>query len=70
MTKIKMLIELDYGDRMFDEDEPEEVEWFEQNILLGDSGQLLLHSNELGDSLGPVKVLELHKESKENENVS
>lgn len=55
--KIRMMVELDYpeGERM----EKDEKRWFMENVLLDKSG-LLLHSNEIGDSIGTVNVLEVH----------
>ncbi len=55
--KIKMTVVLDYeaGDRM----DKEEKRWFMQNVLLDKAG-LLLHSNEIGDTLGRVNVLEVY----------
>lgn len=55
--KIKMTVVLDYeaGDRM----DKEEKRWFMQNVLLDKAG-LLLHSNEIGDTLGRINVLEVY----------
>lgn len=55
--KIRLLLELDYpeGERMG----MEEKRWFMDNVLLDKRG-LLLHSNEIGDTVGTVHVLEVH----------
>lgn len=55
--KIKMLVEFDYaeGDRM----DKEEKRWFMDNVLLDKRG-LILHSNEIGDHIGLLNVLEVH----------
>lgn len=52
-----MIVELDYpdGERM----EKDEKCWFMENVLLDQAG-LLLHSNEIGDTVGTVHVLEVH----------
>ncbi len=55
--KIRMMVELDYddGERM----DNEEKRWFMENVLLDKVG-LLLHSNEIGDTVGTLHVLEVH----------
>lgn len=53
--KLKMFIELEYdADTMHDEDGKA---WFFDEIL-GDKEGLILHSNELGDEVGHVTVLQ------------
>lgn len=51
--KIQMTIEVTYEDSSNSKLDPEELEWFKNNILIGD-GSLLLHSNEMGDLVGEV----------------
>ena len=58
--KLKMLIELDYDAEIVHGDDPEAIEWFYETIL-GDKEGLFLHSNEIGDTVGLVKVLELNE---------
>ena len=63
MKSIKMIIELEYDDEIMhsaDKDK-EALESFENDILLGTQGLLLLHSNEIGDTVGRVKGLEILK---------
>ena len=57
--KIKMLVEVDCD---LAGTEVEEKRWFMDNVLLNrtESGGLILHSNEIGDMLGPVTVIEVH----------
>lgn len=64
MAKVKMLVELEYdadvahsGDR-----DKAAKQWFMDNVLLNKSedGQLILHSNEIGDTVGTVHVLEVY----------
>lgn len=51
--KIKLTIEIDVDDNCFSFDEDAKL-WLENEILVGD-GNLILHSNEIGDTLGVVK---------------
>ena len=53
MRKIKMIIELTYDAEMMHGNDPEAIEWFEKEIL---GGELILHSNELGDEVGKVRI--------------
>jgi hypothetical protein len=58
MKKILMTVELEYDDEMMHGDDPEEVQWFHEQVLpdVDDYG-LYLHSNELGDEVGRIRVL-------------
>jgi len=51
--KIKMTIEVELEDYLFDDSEDTKL-WLENEILIAD-GTLIIHSNEIGDSLGSVK---------------
>ena len=55
--KIRLLIELEYDETLYGCD-PEEIEWFDRELLGHD---LLLHSNDVGDTVGTVTVLENHR---------
>ena len=61
-STIRMLIELDYDAEVMHSNDPESKRWFMENVLLAksESGLLILHSNELGDEVGTVRVLEVH----------
>ena len=59
MTKIKMIIELEYDDQITHGSEQESIDWFYNDILIGKKGSLLLHSNEIGDNVGKVKGIEI-----------
>ena len=61
MSKIKMLVELDYdAEMMHSGDADKEAKlWFMENVLLDKHG-LILHSNEIGDHIGLINVLEVH----------
>lgn len=60
MTKLKLTIELDYNAEIMHHDDPDAIEWFFKDILLDDL--LILHSDEIGDMIGTVKVLKILKE--------
>lgn len=60
MTKLGLTIELDYDAEIMHQDDPDAIEWFFTYILQEDL--LFLHSNEIGDVIGTVKVLEIRKE--------
>ena len=62
MEKIKMIVEIEYNEKIMHGDCQEETNWFCEEILLGEKGLLLLHSNELGDNIGTVKGLKIIKE--------
>jgi len=51
--KIKMTIILDVDDSTFGFSEEERL-WMENEVLIGD-GNLILHSNEIGDEIGVIK---------------
>jgi len=55
---IKLLIELEYDEDIHGDDE-DGIYWFKNSILTGTNGILLLHSNELGETIGSVNVLEI-----------
>ncbi len=56
MRKVRMEIELEYDDEIMHGAEPDSEKWF-FNDILGGKGDLLLHSNEVGDTLGPVTLV-------------
>jgi hypothetical protein len=53
--KITLLIELAYNAKTIYEDSQDGFDWFKKEILYGNG--LLMHSNEMGCTLGNVKVL-------------
>lgn len=57
--KIKMLVELDYDAELIHGNSQSGIEWFRRDILLNASPPLLLHSNDIGEQIGEVKVLEI-----------
>lgn len=63
MKRIKLEIELTYDDAIMHcgEDDQESKEWFFDTILNGTKGELILHSNEIGNELGEVSVVKVIK---------
>jgi len=63
MPKLYLEIELSYPDHVHGTD-PESEEWFKNEILMGntleDGKELVLHSNEIGDEIGLVRVIRIH----------
>ena len=61
MKILRMTVELTYDDDMMHGVEQESIDWFENGILLNKIGgeDLLLHSNEIGDTIGTIKVLDI-----------
>ena len=58
--KVLMLIEVDIEETFGDLTDKEELDWF-QDFVLSAEGQLILHSNEVGDEIGPItKVISSH----------
>ena len=59
MAKIRMMVELTYDAKTWHGKDAEAKEWFFNGILKSRrKNDLLLHSNEVGDQIGPIKVLE------------
>lgn len=57
MAKVLMTVELDYdADIMHGSDEIA-ITWFFEEILSEEKGELLLHSNEIGDTVGSIRVI-------------
>ena len=51
--KIKMTIIVELDDELYSDSEDEKL-WLENEILVGD-GNLILHSNDVGDEVGVVR---------------
>jgi len=58
MKTIKLTVELKYDDKMMHGDDKESIDWFYNYILKKD--KLFLHSNEIGDEVGTIKVLNIN----------
>jgi hypothetical protein len=56
MAKIRMIIELDYDRLTMHENDIDGFNWFE-GILIND--ELSIHSQEVGDFIGDIKVIEI-----------
>lgn len=63
MKKLMLEVELEYDDQTMHGDDHDSVAWFWNDVLLypGKDGQLILHSNEIGDEIGTIKVLKVHE---------
>ena len=61
-----MCIELDFDETEIYEDKMGK-DWFLNFILLGSKGELVLHSNYIGESIGTVKGLSLEELDNERE---
>jgi hypothetical protein len=57
MTKLVMTIELDYDAELMHGDDQESKDWFFNQILCESLGELMLHSNDMGDTVGTVRVI-------------
>ena len=56
MKTIKMLVELTYNNDTMHGDDPDGIVWFNDEIL---GSEIIAWSNELGDEVGFIKVLEI-----------
>ena len=56
MKTIKMLVELTYDNNIMHEDDADGIAWFNDEVL---NGEVVAWSNEIGDELGFIKVLEI-----------
>ncbi len=60
MKEVRLLVEVEVDDTLYpcsEDSDPEELDWFYNELMLGEGGLLLLHSNEVGDGVGKVTVL-------------
>jgi hypothetical protein len=56
-AKVRMEIELEYDTGIMHGDDADSRRWFFEEVLGG--GQLLLHSNEIGDTVGEVRLIRI-----------
>ena len=61
MKVIKLTVKLKYDDKIMHGNDKEAIDWFYNDILK--KGTLTLHSNEVGDEIGVIKVLETNQGS-------
>jgi hypothetical protein len=58
MKTIKIIAELRYDDKLMHGKTKEGIDWFYNDILkCRKKNYLVLHSNEIGDEIGTVKIL-------------
>ena len=68
MKTIKLLVELTYDEDLMHGEDPESIRWFRDEILMCEIREgLLLHSNEIGDTVGSIRVLQLPEEVERSE---
>ena len=58
MKKIKFEATLTYDNKIMHGNDKEAIKWFYNNIL---KDTLILHSNEIGDEIGAVKIKRIIK---------
>ncbi len=56
MKKIKLLVELKYDANIMHGKDKEATDWFFNHVL---KDKLILHSNEIGDEIGEVKIIKI-----------
>jgi hypothetical protein len=62
MEKIKLEVELSYDATLMHGNDKESIKWFYKDILMSRrKNDLFLHSNEIGDEIGTIKVLKIIK---------
>lgn len=59
MKKIKMVVELEYDDDLIHGEDSEAIHWFYNDVLSVKEDALFLYSDEIGDDVGKVKVVEI-----------
>jgi len=57
--KVKMVIELEYDEKIMHGTDAEAIEWFYGTVLHDSYARLFLHSHEIGDMIGSVRVLNI-----------
>jgi hypothetical protein len=58
MKTIKIVGELTYDDQLMHGDDPEDIKWFYDLVVMGDSLEVM-DFGDLGDNVGKFKVLEV-----------
>lgn len=62
MKTIKITAELKYNDKVMHGKSKEDTDWFYNSILKSKrKNDLILHSNEIGDEIGVIKILKITK---------
>jgi len=60
MKTLKLEIELKYDAKIMHGNDKESIDWFYKDILMSRrKNDLILHSNQIGDELGSVKVVKI-----------
>lgn len=63
MKKLILEVELEYDDETMHGNDADGITWFMDDILMndGEDTRLVLHSNEIGDEVGTIKVLNVRE---------
>lgn len=61
MKTLRMVVDFEYDDQMMHDPTPDSIQWFREEIL-GDP-ELILHSNEVGDEIGSIRVVSIEDEA-------
>ncbi len=57
--RVRLEIELDYDADTMHGNTPDGISWFESLLFDQDGDELILHHNEIGDTIGTVKVIKV-----------
>ena len=63
MARIRFEAELDYDGDLICGDDEESKEWFLNQILGNQCGDLILHSNDVGDTVGTIRLIRILPEA-------
>lgn len=63
MKKLILEVELEYDDEAMHGNDTDDIAWFMDDVLMNDGEDtgLVLHSNEIGDKVGTIKVLNVRE---------
>lgn len=56
MKTLKFSVELTYDDTVMHGEEPDSIQWFRSILVDQTPGNLLLHSQEIGDEIGTMII--------------
>lgn len=59
MRRITMIVELSYDDELFHGSNVESYKWLMNDVIQNENSKLTLVSNEVGDTIGEIKVIEI-----------
>lgn len=64
MKKLVLTVLLEYDDTIMHGEDADSIAWFYNNVLSNpkDGCGLILHSNEIGDEVGSIRVIKIRDE--------